>query len=88
MWFYVLLEFYLIFLLCLQLYQINIYVEENESQYWYYSSDEQPGEEGVVFGVVLVLPQPCQLHPCLLLHPHPPRLVVDGLIGAKPDDQP
>ena len=55
--FYVLLEFYLLFLFSLQLYQINIYVEENESQYWKNSRDDQPGEEGVVFGVVLVLPQ-------------------------------
>ena len=83
--FYVLLEFYLIFLLCLQLYQINIYVEENESQYWYYSSDDQPGEESIVLGVGLVPPQLRQLHPRLLLYDDEPRLVVDAVIGRKPD---
>ena len=81
----VLLEFYLLFLFSLQLYQINIYVEENESQYWYYSSDDQPGEEGVVFGVGLVPPQLRQLHPRLLLYDDEPRLVVDAVIGREPD---
>ena len=69
-------------------YQIYIDVEENESQYWYNSRDEEPGEEGVVFSVVLVPPQLWQLHPGLLLYSDQHRLVDAGVIGGEPDDGP